>query len=483
MSATRSTSSRRGWNRGSVLKPYVPPPGTHSPVRLPLSALPDVLLLVSSLLAMVIAGESWPLPKPAASASMASGKSPPVSASGSAAMKPPVPPAPKPAPSIAVLSASPTPDLVSGEAAQAVPDPPALPAPAVVPLAPVRPEPEQVAPAVVVVPPVAPVIAAPVIAAAPAALGGDLALAAVSATTGGPAPAVVPAEAVQSPPVAPPLVPSGQPCRPQSPDRRPSRPHSPSPRDERESSRRRQESPQRRSSGGNWHARRGGRGGWRGGYGRGRGGAFDGPVMMADLQRVVTAAMREEMALQANQQFPRATAAPPPVVPPVTAPAAVAPLCPAAPPAPYPSLLPCDSASRAAGAQSFQTFAGSSRAAEVPEATLGQLWRLSEGLRVVHLIQMYGHAGLSLGNTLVGGSRDECLEAADRLAELLAPVLAAPARGGVAGVGQLGTAVRGLRRFLRAGTAADVIGASTAVVRELHRSLTGLLAVLDADQF
>ncbi|CAI7729212.1 unnamed protein product [Closterium sp. NIES-54] len=277
----------------------------HSPVRLPLSALPDVLLLVSSLLAMVVAGESWPLPKHAASASTASGKSPLVSASGSATMKPP-----------------------------AVPDPPALPAPAVAPLAPVRPEPRKVAPAAVVVPPVAPVLAAPVIAAAPAALGGDLALAVVSATTGGPAPAVVPAEAVQSAPVAPPL-----------------------------------------------------------------------------------------------------------------------------------------------------TFAGSSRAAEVPEATLGQLWCLSEGLRAVHLIQMYGHAGLSLGNTLVGSSRDECLDAADRLAELLAPMLAAPGRGGVAGIGQLGIAVQGLRCFLRAGTAADVIGASTAVVRELHRSLTGLLAVLDADQF
>ncbi|CAI7840592.1 unnamed protein product [Closterium sp. NIES-53] len=371
-------------------------------------------------------------------------------------MKPPVPPAPKPAPSVAVLSASLTPDLVSGEAAQAVPDPPALPAPAVAPLAPVRQEPGKVAPAAVFVPPVAPVLAAPVIAAAPAALGGDLALAAVSATTGCPAPAVVPAQAVQSAPVAPPL---------------------------REFSRRRQESPQRRSSSGNWHARRGGCGGWRGGYACGRGGLFDGPVTMADSQRVVTAAMREERALQANQQFPRASAAPPPVAPPVTAPAAVA-HQPPAPPAPYPSLLPYDSTSRAAGAaQPFQTFAGSSRTAEVPEATLGQLWRLSEGLGVVHLIQMYGHAGLSLRNTLVGGSRDKCLDAADRLAELLAPVLAAPARGGVAGVGQLGTAVRGLRRFLRAGSAADVIGASTAVVRELHRSLTGLLAVLDADQF
>ncbi|CAI5504284.1 unnamed protein product [Closterium sp. Naga37s-1] len=95
---------------------------------------------------------------------------------------------------------------------------------------------------------------------------------------------------------------------------------------------------------------------------------------------------------------------------------------------------------------------------------------------------VYGHAALSQGVHLDPGPRDECLDAADRLAELMAPVLAAPARGGVAGVGQLGTAVRGLRRFLRAGSAVDLIGATTVVVRELHRSLTGLLAVLDADQ-
>ncbi|CAI5486868.1 unnamed protein product, partial [Closterium sp. Naga37s-1] len=125
---------------------------------------------------------------------------------------------------------------------------------------------------------------------------------------------------------------------------------------------------------------------------------------------------------------------------------------------------------------------GPSPSAVVPEASLGQLWRLLEGLRAVHLIQVYGHAALAQGVPLESGHQDECLDAADRLGELLAPVLAAPAQGGVAGVGQLGTAVRGLRRFLRAGTAVDLIGATTVVVRELHRSLTGLLAVLDADQ-
>ncbi|CAI5537679.1 unnamed protein product [Closterium sp. Naga37s-1] len=96
---------------------------------------------------------------------------------------------------------------------------------------------------------------------------------------------------------------------------------------------------------------------------------------------------------------------------------------------------------------------------------------------------VYGHAALFRGNSLDGGPQDECLDAADRLAELLAPVLAAPARCVIAGVGQLGTAVRGLKRVLRAGTGDKVIGASAAVVRELHRSQTGLLAVHDADQF
>ncbi|CAI5504511.1 unnamed protein product [Closterium sp. Naga37s-1] len=147
----------------------------------------------------------------------------------------------------------------------------------------------------------------------------------------------------------------------------------------------------------------------------------------------------------------------------------------------YPSLLPVAPAPPAASVP-VQSQVGPSPSAVVPEASLGQLWRLAEGLRAVHLIQVYGHAALSQGVHLDPGPRDECLDAADRLAELLAPVLAAPARGGVAGVGQLGMAVRGLRRFLRAGSAVDLIGATTVVVRELHRSLTGLLAVLDADQ-
>ncbi|CAI5522497.1 unnamed protein product [Closterium sp. Naga37s-1] len=383
---------------------------------------------------MVLAGGLELSLEHAVDASVVREKSPPVTASANVAAKPPKPPAPK-------TVSSPTAGPVAAH-----PDPPAA---VVAPQAPVRLEPDKVAPAAVVVPPVSPVLAAPVTVAAPAALGDDLVLAAVSATTGGPAPGwCLPrlfsrrlqhlrwfrlgSCVVRSLPIAAHHDPI-----------RPPRAMSGSPR------------------------------------------VVDRSLLSA-AHRAGTGTrdgVGAEARGEANQQLPRATAAPPPVAPPVIAPAAVAPQ-PPAPPAPYPSFLPCDSASRAAGvAQPFETFVGSSRAAEVPEATLGQLWRLSEGLRAVHLIQMYGHAGLSLGNTLVGGSWDECLDAADRLAELLAPVLAGPARGGVAGVGQLGTAVRGLRRFLRAGTAADVIGASTAVVRELHHSLTGLLAFLDADQF
>ncbi|CAI7860125.1 unnamed protein product [Closterium sp. NIES-54] len=131
----------------------------------------------------------------------------------------------------------------------------------------------------------------------------------------------------------------------------------------------------------------------------------------------------------------------------------------------YPSLLPVAPTPPAVPVH-VQSLVGPLPSAEVPEASLGQLWRLSEGLRAVHLIQVYGHAALSQGAHLDPGPRDECLDAADRLAELLAPVLTAPARGGVAGVGQLGTAVHGLRRLLRAGSAVDLIGATTVVVRE-----------------
>ncbi|CAI5535352.1 unnamed protein product [Closterium sp. Naga37s-1] len=266
-------------------------------------------------------------------------------------------------------------------------------------------------------------------------------------------------------------------------------------------------------------APRGGRGGWWGGRGHGGGWVYDQPVTMADLQRVVSDAMREErngrVSLSSSPRHDPAPMSHPPPAPYAPAP----PLPSTATPPPrahaasaaahgnrlrlpwvppvagvefvtagggpvtpqYPSLLPVAPDPPAADLP-VHSLVGPSPSADVPEASLGQLWRLSEGLRAVHLIQVYCHAALSRGVPLVGGPLDECSDAADRLAELLAPVLAAPARGGVAGVGQLGTALRGLRRAMRAATAVDLIGATTVVVRELHRSLTGLLAVLDADQ-
>ncbi|CAI5463059.1 unnamed protein product [Closterium sp. Yama58-4] len=242
---------------------------------------------------------------------------------------------------------------------------------------------------------------------------------------------------------------------------------------------------------------------------------------MADLQRAVTAAVREERNGQASQSnsprvaqtpvapppaAPLAQAAPrpPAVAPPPLVPSASTPQAgnqrraPWVPPvagvefltaaggpvtAQYPSLLPVDPPPPSAGAaHSFSALLGPQRPVAVPEVTLGQIWRLSEALRVVHLVQMYGHAALSQGDSLVGGPRDDCFAAADRLAELLAPVLAAPAPGGLAGVGPLGSAVRGLRRLLHAGTGSGAIAAGTVLVRELHRTLSGLLAVFDADQ-
>ncbi|CAI5505232.1 unnamed protein product [Closterium sp. Naga37s-1] len=467
-----------------VLKPDALQTGTRSPAPLQPRFLLAVPLLILSL-AMVIAGEPWPTPSPAAAASAVSGRSLPVAASETAARRPPLPPALKAvssAPAAADQHPAP-PAPVAAPAGQVPAAAPAPPAPAAVP-APPPPvaAPVPLAPDVAVLsPPVdlgaPPLDAAPV---APAAAVGSAAPVvsqpAVSATTAGQSLVVGPVEA-PAPPAAAisvPLpnfqaVPDPAPLaaippaqRQPSPGRRHHRPHSPAPRDEREMSRRRRDSLRRRGPQASWAASRGGRGGWWGGRGRGGDWGYDRPVSMADLQRAVSAAVREERNGQASQSnSPRVApthASLPPAVP-------YAP----APPLPQSAVPPPHAPSASAAALGSQ-------------ASLGQLWRLSEGLRAVHLIQVYGHAALAQGVPLDSGHRDECLDAADRLGELLAPVLAAPARGGVAGVGQLGTAVRGLRRFLRAGTAVDLIGATTVVVRELHRSLTGLLAVLDADQ-
>ncbi|CAI5527746.1 unnamed protein product [Closterium sp. Naga37s-1] len=510
-SAARGASGRRARHSHLVwLKPVAQLLGTRSPDRPRLRFAPVGQPLVASRLAMVVAGEPWPLPSHAAAVSAVSGRSPPAAASGVAALKPPVPPARGPPPSAAGVSPPPDPHLVTspappsplpGPSAPVVESGPPLPveAPApAIPAVPLAAHASSVAPPAVADPAAAPPIPgvpvstpAVVDPVAPAAAVASSPMA-ESATTGGQAPVVTQAAAVQTAPDAAPHVVAPPAQRPPSPGRRQSRPHSPAPRDERAASRRRHDSPRRRGSQANWPAARGGRGGWWGGRGCGGGWAYEQPVTMADLQRVVSAAVREERNGQASLgNLPRVAPAPVPP-PPVALPVpAVPPLLAAAPPPPAPSAYAVAPAGRVepprvpavADALSFPAWAGPPRMVEVPEASLGQLWRLAEGLRAVHLIQAYAHAALARGGSLDGRQRDECLDAADRLAELLAPVLAAPAMGVIAGVGQLGTAVRGLRRILRAGSGADVIGASTAAVRELHRSLTGLLAVLDTDQF
>ncbi|CAI5486026.1 unnamed protein product [Closterium sp. Naga37s-1] len=328
-------------------------------------------------------------------------------------------PAPASATAPALASASaPAPAPVPA----AVSDPALPPAPALaVPLAPEKvsvPVPVVAASSAAVGAAFVPPQAAPAV--APSAAAADPSYQPPLATSAGPSQAEV-----QSTHVAPLIAPSGQSRRPQSSGRRPYRPHSPLPRDEHESSRRRQDSPRGRRSQGNWTARRGGRGGWWGGRDYGRGAASEEPpITPAEIRQLVTAAVRDAQTETAGPSHPPHAA-------------------------PRPGL-----------------------------------WRLSESLRVLLLVQVTAHASLPPvpADSLLDGPRDDCLDAADQLALLLAPVLAAPVRGGVAAVGQLDASVRGLRRYLRAGSGADVIASSTLVVREVWRTLSGLLAALEADR-
>ncbi|CAI5523352.1 unnamed protein product [Closterium sp. Naga37s-1] len=209
-----------------------------------------------------------------------------------------------------------------------------------------------------------------------------------------------------------------------SPGRRHHQPHSPGPRDERETSRRRHDSPRHRQSQAGWPAHRGGRGGWRGGRGRGHWGESDPSLMLADMQRVVFAALRKERAGVASQSSSQhvGPVAPPPAAPPVVAPPAVA-----HPPAPavsssaagahlrlpwVPSVAGMEFVSAAGGVAPVHPHYESAPSAvaahfpvlaeevlppqvRVPKVTLGQMWRLSESLRALLLIQVQAHASLS----------------------------------------------------------------------------------------
>ncbi|CAI5517635.1 unnamed protein product [Closterium sp. Naga37s-1] len=169
------------------------------------------------------------------------------------------------------------------------------------------------APTGVVADPPVPVPGAPVVPSASAPAEPSSASAsspkAASATTGVPAPSVLPAVAGPSVPTVTPVAPAGQPSRPQSPNRRLSRPHSPAPHQKRRSTRLRRDSPRRYQQQTHWPAHPGGQGDWRGPRGRGGGGGYRPPVTMADLQREVSRAVREERAAQSESSSMRASPA------------------------------------------------------------------------------------------------------------------------------------------------------------------------------
>ncbi|CAI5494717.1 unnamed protein product [Closterium sp. Naga37s-1] len=418
-------------------------------------------------LAMVIAGADEPSPELAASWSAVVVKPPSEPKGATTAMKPPLPPAPKPASAVSEMPPPLAPDAPVAVTALvqsvpvASPSPPAAapapPADSVVPSVP--------APAGAVADPPVPLPGAPAApsVSAPADLASASALPpkAASATTADPALLVSPAVALAGAPAAPAV----QPSRPPSPDCRLSRPHSPAPQQERRSSRRRRDSPRRYQQ------------------------QAHSPAHPGAVEAPRPAAL---------PLSPSPVAAPPPpiLVPPAPAPAASAPPSgsrlhlPPVPPVAGVEFVAVGGGSSAQyshhdaadGPLLFLTEALQPPQTRVPEATLGQLHRLAESLHVLLLIQVLAHSSLPVipAETFRGRQRDTCLDAADQLASLLAPVLAAPAEGGAAAVGQLDEAVRGLRRHLRAGSGAAAIGASTLVVRELWRSLTGVLHALGA---
>ncbi|CAI7753662.1 unnamed protein product [Closterium sp. NIES-54] len=442
-------------------------------------------------LGMVIAGAPEPSPRHAAAWSAVVARPPAGPERATIAAEPPLPPAPR---HVKVVSEKTHPHTPAALLVEAEADPTA---PAAVPSAPPASPGTQAplggplasAPAGGVAEPsasvpgarVAPSASAPCL---PAQVSAS-SLKAASATTGEPAPSVAPAAAGQSAPAVTPVVPAGQPSRPLSPDRRSSRPHSPAPHQEHKSSRRRRESPRRYQQQSRWPAHPGGQGDWRGSRARGGGGGHRPPVTMADLQREVSRAVPRCCVSPQDPALPSPSLA-------VSAPAPGSRLhLPPVPPVAGVEFVAAGGGSLAApfafpaeADEPLQFLAEALQPPQtrVPEATLGQLHHLADSLHALLLIQVLAHSSLPviLPETFRGRQRDSCLDAADQLAVLLAPVLAAPVEGGAAAAGQLDEAVRGLRRHLRAGSGAAAIGASTLVVQELWRSLTGVLHALGA---
>ncbi|CAI5503695.1 unnamed protein product [Closterium sp. Naga37s-1] len=210
------------------------------------------------------------------------------------------------------------------------------------------------------------------------------------------------------------------------------------------------------------------RAGCRGGHGRGHGEWQDAPATIADVRQIVSEAFRGSEAGPASHGSSR-RAAPTPSAPLPAARPAVA---------PTPAVsLPASSAPAHGGGAGIPRLQLPSLVeellpprAEVLEATLGQLWRLSESLRPLLLVQSLAHGSLPPvpPESLLDDPRGDCLDAADQVALLLAPVLAAPVRGGVGAVGQLDAA-------------ADAIGAAIQVVRSVWQTMMGILHALQAD--
>ncbi|CAI7854848.1 unnamed protein product [Closterium sp. NIES-54] len=293
-------------------------------------------------------------------------------------------------------------------------------------------------------------------------------------------------------------------------------------------------SPRRHPSSSHRSAHRGGRGGWWGGHGRGRGGQSEMQQLREDFPGMLAAAMRNALNGAPNLASSQAPAAPAPApalvnvqapAAPLAAPAPLASAFPQvhtpggdrAPPAfvhpvsaaPYPPLpwippLPDTifvgsggggargafvPPRRFADAPSMQPppplpvppVALATGVAEVPTATLAQLWRLVECQRALTLILVNSHFAIlqSPGSTLGREARADCLAAAAQLAFLLLPVLGAPAMGGVA-VSELDATVQGLTAHLQAGGGIEIVGATALVVQQLWRTMRGILATVDA---
>ncbi|CAI5527726.1 unnamed protein product [Closterium sp. Naga37s-1] len=399
---------------------------------------------------MVIAGVTDYSPMRAGAASVVFEKPTSASGAGTMATGSPPPSAPKPA----TVDAEKTPPLVSAGphgGNEAAPSAPAVapPAPTV---APVPPAPvvasTTAAPAGEAAVPPVPVPGAP--GAPVVSVPGELAPAsasspkAASATTVGPAPMVAPPGANLMAPALPPAVPVGARDVAAPAHLPPALPAA---------------GPVARSPGWQWGLEGSPRAWWRRevSSARDNGG-----------QREVSRAVREERAAQSQSSSLRAApahVAPRPTVPPVVPPPAAALPPPVlAPSAPSPSVAAPAPGSRlhlppvppVAGVE-FVAAGGGAAAAQyaadeplqflaealqppqtrVPESTLGQLHRLAESLHALLLIQVLAHSSLPVipPETFRDRPRETCLDAADQLAVLLAPVLAAPAEGGAAAAG------------------------------------------------